>query len=527
LTIFPPLTTIQQRSEKVEEEKKRMSHRWCWKRLLVVCLLLGSPALFFNGCVASKQTNNLVLKEGPLLNKGRMSASLGVIKLPDGRVAVIGGSPTEFPFVPHTGKDAIEILDADLKTWTKSSLSLPYPVSGQAFLLKDGRVLVFNSVFILDVSNDGALSKDGKKPPDSAGPVSALILDLNQNKLTPIYRPVGNKGGAKALVGNGVALMQRTFERAIQLKDGRIVRFGGYNRYQAPHPVATCEKSTCVYQCSGNACATQPKEPAYCKEDKDCPKQWSKTAHTVHDVVEVFTPPSGPGDKGSVKAYPMDFGRSAPAAVELSNGQLLLTGGWGPRGEGSNQAYKTAFLFDPNTGKRTALPAMSSSREDHEMSVLKDGRVLITGGTNGNGLSIDTTEYFHPDKKLFTLAPRMSFSRADHIALNLGPWVVFIGGEIKQRADRIRNTAEAFDRATGQHVGHFFLFTLAQQNNNSSVLEILDAGISDFAAVNLSANKVLLLGGQQGRRDPDGEFISNGRGSRRTLIIEYNGNTTQ
>ena len=150
------------------------------------------------------------------------------------------------------------------------------------------------------------------------------------------------------------------------------------------------------------------------------------------------------------------------------------------------------------------------------MVKLRDGRILITGGTDQNQITRNTAEFFDTKKGIFEFAPSMTLSREDHIPLPLGPWWIFIGGEDNGKADLIRNTAEIYDAKTGEYIGPIFLFSRPKRGPDKGM-----AGITDFAAISLTPDIILITGGQQGLQDPDGEYISAGKGSKRTLIIQY------
>src|SRR3954451_12707335 len=71
--------------------------------------------------------------------------------------------------------------------------------------------------------------------------------------------------------------------------------------------------------------------------------------------------------------------RAGSAAVLLSDGQLLFTGG-----AGANGALATTELFQPDGSFAPATP-MQQARTHHTAVRLQDGRVLVAGGTDENG----------------------------------------------------------------------------------------------------------------------------------------------
>ncbi|CAF1635985.1 unnamed protein product, partial [Adineta ricciae] len=60
----------------------------------------------------------------------------------------------------------------------------------------------------------------------------------------------------------------------------------------------------------------------------------------------------------------------------LSDGRVLATGGT----NGADAPLKSAELYDPLTGNWTITGSMSTTRYYHRASVLPNGKVLVTGG---------------------------------------------------------------------------------------------------------------------------------------------------
>lgn len=486
--------------------------------LLLCCWFIGSL-----GCQAEKLSNRLTLREGPPLKYGRMSSSLGAVVLKDKRVVIVGGSPTEYPFAPLLGTKAVEILNPQWSQWQEAGIDVPYPISGKAYLLPDGRILAFTAIYVFNPSDDSV-----EPPKDSAalwsGAVSAVILDLDKKTQTPIYRPKHNTAAANAtpLKGTGPYLLQRAFARSLQLKDGRIIRIGGRLIAQSAPPKASCDTGRCRY-CSGGKCQPHPDGDYICKEDKECPAIEGTSQRQVLKIIEIYTPPDASHPLGQVKRVSMDEGRYNLDAIELLDGRVFLVGGIGPTGAGPNATYNTTYLLNPNTGELRKGPRLRVAREDHSLALLDDGKVLITGGTDQNESTTNVTELFDPTQERLTDGFPMDVSREDHQTVPLGPWLLFLGGEDNNKSDLIRNSGEAFDRKTGIHISSFFLFTRESSQTATKLCPNTNgfAGIDDFAAVALDRTHVLLLGGQQGCQDRDGDYISPGKGSQRTLFIEF------
>ncbi len=70
----------------------------------------------------------------------------------------------------------------------------------------------------------------------------------------------------------------------------------------------------------------------------------------------------------------------------MEDGQVLIAGGY------PDPITDTAEIYDPATGMFSEAGTMSMARAYHKATLLQDGRVLVTGGSN------DKAELFIPSK---------------------------------------------------------------------------------------------------------------------------------
>jgi beta-lactam-binding protein with PASTA domain len=139
--------------------------------------------------------------------------------------------------------------------------------------------------------------------------------------------------------------------------------------------------------------------------------------------------------------------RRAHTATLLSNGQVLLTGGFGGIFDISAGVLNTAELYDPVSQTFTALTAkMTSSRYSHKATILQNGQVLLTGGFGVNIASLNTVEVYDPVAKSFNaMAATMVTARGRHTATLLSNGQVLIAGGWAQTG--ILDSAEVYDPA--------------------------------------------------------------------------------
>ncbi|HEV7768687.1 MAG TPA: kelch repeat-containing protein [Thermoanaerobaculia bacterium] len=139
--------------------------------------------------------------------------------------------------------------------------------------------------------------------------------------------------------------------------------------------------------------------------------------------------------------------RMSHTATLLADGRVLVTGGENIRVAGFywRAVFETAEIFDPATRTFVRIRSMTERRASHSATRLKDGRVLIAGGSVGDAYSgimkLATLEIFDPQTETFTATGSMQAGRSHHSATLLSDGrVLILGGG--------NPTAEVFDPAT-------------------------------------------------------------------------------
>jgi Galactose oxidase, central domain len=118
----------------------------------------------------------------------------------------------------------------------------------------------------------------------------------------------------------------------------------------------------------------------------------------------------------------MSLPRDSHTATLLRDGRVLIAGGYnspnGPIGPDTPDGiFSTAELYDPATGKLVRAGDMVWGRDGHAATLLRDGRVLITGGratAPGNTFNFanpddSTAELYIPDSTKGSV-PRVEFN---------------------------------------------------------------------------------------------------------------------
>ena len=112
------------------------------------------------------------------------------------------------------------------------------------------------------------------------------------------------------------------------------------------------------------------------------------------------------------------------SATVLEDGRVLFAGGelW----TGNTASYfSSAELYEPGARKFRAAGSMQVARSGHTAVLLRDGRVLIFGGSNTVG---QPAELFDPSADKFSLTGKPVGGVSDHCAILLNDGRVLIGG---------------------------------------------------------------------------------------------------
>jgi hypothetical protein len=180
------------------------------------------------------------------------------------------------------------------------------------------------------------------------------------------------------------------------------------------------------------------------------------------------------------KTGSMSTARRSHTATLLEDGTVLITGGV----NSSDLSDATAEIYDPATGGFTRVGDMADTlgRFAHTASLLKDGRVLITGGVQGeqsgfNG-STQSAELYDPTNRTFSRAGDMPKEADLHTAsVLLDGTVLIIGGEVNSCP-------------VDQHVT-----TFDPTRNDFSAGATLPKARAGHTATTLNDGRVLITGG--------------------------------
>jgi hypothetical protein len=154
----------------------------------------------------------------------------------------------------------------------------------------------------------------------------------------------------------------------------------------------------------------------------------------------------------------MATARSGHAAALMSDGQVLVTGGWDgwPRAAGDRKCVScgmndTAEIYDPATGAFRATGHPAIAREYQSATPLATGDVLIVGGRDGNGNVFDRSELYALASDGFVAAGALRVARERHLAVALPDGrVLVVGGATDVSDTSTTGVPEAYDPVSGR-----------------------------------------------------------------------------
>jgi N-acetylneuraminic acid mutarotase len=116
----------------------------------------------------------------------------------------------------------------------------------------------------------------------------------------------------------------------------------------------------------------------------------------------------------------------------LPNGKVLVTGGGWRRFRDGQTEYinlATAEVYDSASGTWSATGSMSLPRLNHTATRLPDGKVLVAGGADGAlGIALEVAEVYDPVSRTWSATGSMSSRREGHTATLLPNGKVLVSG---------------------------------------------------------------------------------------------------
>jgi hypothetical protein len=163
------------------------------------------------------------------------------------------------------------------------------------------------------------------------------------------------------------------------------------------------------------------------------------------NTAEVYDPATGVWSPAGT----MNASRGFHTATLLANGRVLVTAGAG-LASGIITLRFSADIYDPATGSWTATGSLGTARVFHTSTLLPDGNVLVTGGSNFVSIIYDTAELYDPATGQWSATGRLTTPRNSHAATLLANGkVLAVAGFNNEPVSFTQKSTELYDPATG------------------------------------------------------------------------------
>ena len=124
----------------------------------------------------------------------------------------------------------------------------------------------------------------------------------------------------------------------------------------------------------------------------------------------------------------LNIARGSHTATLLSNGKVLVAGGYGFSG-----ILASAELYDPETGIWSVTGSLNTARYYHTATLLPNGMVLVAGGSGTGNNDLASTELYDPETGSWSSTGSLNTARFLHTAtlLSNGMVLVAAGGNAR------------------------------------------------------------------------------------------------
>ncbi|MEI7528064.1 MAG: kelch repeat-containing protein [Elusimicrobiota bacterium] len=289
----------------------------------------------------------------------------------------------------------------------------------------------------------------------------------------------------------GALNAKRAFHTSTVLPDGRILACGGTDGLEVLSSCELRDPATKTWSYTGAMTFPRSRHTATLLPNGNVLMAGGAISASTYAVntAELYYPDSG----RFVPTAPMSFPRADHSATLLPDGNVLIAGG------STFSSYSNTAEIYVTTRAVWAVPAgaspsMTTARSQHTATLLKNGNVLVTGGTNGSGAN-KTTELYGIAAQSWSAGPAMNVLRYGHTAsLLLDGSVLVAGGSdntgAQYSAERYSGVAWAYNslyddmKAAGAN--------LPRTNHRATLLPDGKVMLTGGEASGLALDKVLI-----------------------------------
>jgi len=349
--------------------------------------------------------------------------------IPNGQVLVCGGA----------GQTSCQIFTPNINTWTDTASLNIGRTMHTATMMPDNRILVTGgdnpgfdeepTAEVLDIYNQGAgwvYASSFMNNSRDDGHTAALLPDGSvliagsdgfATATSEVFDPTSNTFGEVTSLIDG---RNNGFTMTL-LQSGNVliaggVGAGGYELEKAEiyhWATATIMPTNSLLQSCRNHTATLLPDGSVLVVGGEVPIGGSYFG--TH--AELYDPDTGNWIPRAAPFLP----RARHTATLLKNGRVLVTGG-----ENGIETLNSAELYTPAINQWHMTSSMNYARIGHTATMLLGGRILIAGGIYGVGGV--TAEIYDPDLNSWAATSDMNEPRFEHAAVLLGNGTVLVTG---------------------------------------------------------------------------------------------------
>jgi len=307
--------------------------------------------------------------------------------LADGRVLIAGGLTVDVWNSYYAPVSKAELYDPAAGTFSPPHSMIASRYCHTATLLSNGKVLI-----------TGGYDSSRRTPPGNLPVATAEIFDPSD--------------GAFSVTGSMVS--SHACHTATLLTSGKVLIAGGSSAgFGSSNTAELYDPATGTFSTTGPMAVARQGHTATL-----LPSGKVLVTGGPDNTAELYDPATGAfSSTGS-----MAIARSSHTATLLADVKVLVTGG----------ADNSAELYDPASGTFSSTGSMSVARSSHTATLLNDGTVLVAGGYSSStppSLTVErSAELFDPVAGAFRATGGPVTARASHTATLLNNGLVLLTG---------------------------------------------------------------------------------------------------
>ena len=221
-------------------------------------------------------------------------------------------------------------------------------------------------------------------------------------------------------------------------------------------------------------------------------------------------------------AAPMIESRTRHTATLLPDGRVLVVGGqrFDFHDGGLFPGRPTdAEIYDPTANRWSSTGPMGASRLAQTATQLSDGRVLVTGGLDADGVTLKSTEIYDAPQDRWISAAPMAIARSGHLATLMANGDVLVASGLGEEPSRLTislSSAEIYDPRTNLWVSvasmaEFRVAVTATLLRGGMVLVVGASGQSQAELYEPAQDRWIRIGPSMNRYQHTATRLSNGK----------------